>query len=462
VLSSGLTTLAALAASPAAHADTGSSLGGYTVNAQALGLQFALNVPNLLPLPDQNIIEADAPFARTNVSNGPVVDALGAPYYPGDVAANLGTLLATFSSQIPPTFAAMLNDSAEAHAQYPTTPGTPGDTAFGPTAQAGLPLQVGSAVSHADANGGTVTSTLTDLTMGPVDVGSIQASNAVALAGSSVKATATSVVRTVSIAGVLDVSQLVGTSSAGSDGTTGTPASTLQVGTVTVMGMPAYIDNTGVHVAGQTPPDPGLGLTPQSAQQTLNATFAQDGITVRLADPTTTTNGAEGRGDAGGLIVSISHDVSIPFVPIAQLPPSLTSQLPLGNVGIPAGTYTVVTSMTLGSAVTDTSATVIPAFPTDNGGGAGLGTSGLDTGLGSDQGLTSSSGGFGAVPTSPTGPGTGTVGAAPSPGLALFNARPFGLPAPVGWVVAAFALCLLVMYPMLLIARWQFLGSRRR
>jgi hypothetical protein len=35
------------------------------------------------------------------------------------------------------------------------------------------------------------------------------------------------------------------------------------------------------------------------------------------------------------------------------------------------------------------------------------------------------------------------------------------VPAPLGWTIAAFVACVLFAYPMLLLARWQFLAGRR-
>jgi hypothetical protein len=35
-----------------------------------------------------------------------------------------------------------------------------------------------------------------------------------------------------------------------------------------------------------------------------------------------------------------------------------------------------------------------------------------------------------------------------------------GVPAPLGWTVAALVACVLLAYPLLLLARWQFLGRR--
>jgi len=442
-----------------ATADTG-TVAGYTLQAQALGFQFAFNIPGLVPLPNQNLLEDDVPFARTSVSSGPVVDALGAPYYPGDIAANVGTLLQTFGVPLP-----VPNDTALAEAKYPTSPGHGADATFGSPPKAGSPVapNVFDATAHADTDGGTVTSSVSDVTFGlpalpVVKVGTIQATNAVTLGASSVAATATSVIDAVDIAGILDISQLTGQSSSTSDGTTGTPASTLHVGQVTVKGIPAYIDQSGVHVDTTAPP--ADGVTPQQAQDTLNQTLAQDGISVRLADPTTTTSGAEGKADAGGLVVAFTHQFAVPFIPNL---PSLPSVPYLGSVGLPAGVYTVTASVTLGSAVTDAAAAVLAPFADDGGGGLG----GLGGALGTsspDQGL-SSPGAFDSLETSPAlGPGAGGAPgtAAIGPARGLLSALPFGIPAPVGWVLGALALCVLVMYPMLLLARWQFLGTRRR
>ena len=91
-----------------------------------MGTQFAFNVPGVLPLPNQNLIEDDVPFARTTVGGGPVVDSLAAPYYPGDVAADLGSLLSTFGF---PGFP--LNDPLLAESKFPISPGYPAHKTFG-------------------------------------------------------------------------------------------------------------------------------------------------------------------------------------------------------------------------------------------------------------------------------------------------------------------------------------------
>src|ERR1700722_20311137 len=83
---------------PLAVAGADNSLTGYNASALAVGAQFTFNVPKVVPLPNENLIEEDIPFARTTVGSGPLVDALGTPYYPGDIAANIGSLLTEFGA----------------------------------------------------------------------------------------------------------------------------------------------------------------------------------------------------------------------------------------------------------------------------------------------------------------------------------------------------------------------------
>jgi hypothetical protein len=62
---------------------------------------------------------------------------------------------------------------------------------------------------------------------------------------------------------------------------------------------------------------------------------------------------------------------------------------------------------------------------------------------------------------STTGPGSANANRT-SPMATSATAFPIrGIPAPLGWAVAALLLCMLLAYPLLLLARWQFLAGRR-
>ncbi|HUC37603.1 MAG TPA: hypothetical protein VMR97_10830 [Acidimicrobiales bacterium] len=510
LLSTGATAAAAIAFAPAAHADDSSNatqISGYTATVQALGVQYAFDIPGMFPLPNQNLLEEDVPFARTLVQQGPVVNAIGTPYYPGDILGHFGSLLSEFApSQLTsaPTIGNLLltNDPLLAEAEYPAVPGHGQDASFGGTPPAGVPIapNVASGTAHADENGASVTATISDLQTSPpsstnsslahlgpaassngsllsdssgpmLDIGSIQSTNGVNIGQAQITGTATDVLKTIDVAGVLDISQITSSAGASSDGNTGSPTSSFHLAGVTVDSQPAYIDNQGVHVSGTS--TSSTGVTPQQAQNSLNATFAQDGISVRLLDPATNTNGAEGTSNAGGLVISFVHQFNVPYVqgeptvPVCvQVPPSPTCGSGkndyggLGNQALPAGTYTATTSITLGSATSDVQATQVPASSPSSalsslpGGDLQLGLSTLGSSFPAGSSTT-----FGA-------PGTnGSPGTATSPqslGARTSDRLPFGIPAPVGWLVVALVLCVITAYPMLLAARWQFLSGRGR
>lgn len=462
----------ALASTPTA------TLVGFNATTQAVGAQFAFNVPGVVPLPDQNLIEEDVPFSRVNVGGGPVVDSLSAPYYPGDIAANLGSLLSTFGHPGVP-----VNDPFLAEAKFPTSPGFPAASSFGGTPPAGSPLapSIFSAVSHAGTGGGDATATISDLALDslgsklPVpgvpsgassllDVANTSAANTVAVGSSSIQATSTSQVKAINIAGMVDVSGLTSTAACTSDGTTATPTATLHLGQVTVDGVKAFIDDTGVHIAATSTGT--LGVTPATLQKTLDATLAQDGISIRVLDPKLTNNGNEGTANAGGLSVALAHQFDVPFIPGEP-----TIPVPqLGNVGLPAGLYNMTTSITFGMAQVDVSATALGAAAgsgaagggsTDAGGVTPPDSSSFDSSSGT--GLTTFGGTSGAVENlSTTGPGSANANRTSSPATSATAFPIRGVPAPLGWAVTALALCMLLAYPLLLLARWQFLAGRRR
>ena len=485
VAATALTMAVAAGLAPAAHADSGpgssSSAGsgsevvGETVTAQAYPVQVGFDIPGLIPLPNENIIEADVPFSRTLVSSGPTVDSRAAPYYPGDILANLGGLESEFlPPQLPNTPWPFMAD-----AQYPTTAAAPGSSTFGPTPPPGLPVSpmALSGVAHASETGGDAAGTVTDLVFGPgmgsggapmLEVASEAANDTVTIGSATVQASAASVLKSIEIAGMVDISELTSNATSSSDGTTGTPTAAVHIGSVTVDGQQAYIDNQGVHVVGNGSPNSGIPTVAQ-LQSSLNQTLSQDGVSIRLVDPKQTANGAEGIADTGGLVVSISHNFSVPFVntgaltnnalqpciPTQDVTGPLGSQ-GLGNFCLPAGNYTAVTSITLGYANTDVNANVIQGLGglgTDLG---GLGGSTLAGGA-ADAGLASlSQGSLGSV----TGPGS--TGSSQSLGRRSALRFPIrGIPAPVGWVVVGALLCVLFAYPMMLAARWQFLVGRR-
>ena len=207
------------------------------------------------------------------------------------------------------------------------------------------------------------------------------------------------------IAGLVDISGLTSNANCTSDGTTATPTASLTLGQVTVEGAKAFIDNKGVHIVGLS--TGALGVTPATLQKSLDATLAADGISIRVLDPVLTTNGAAGTANAGGLVVSLAHQFDVPFIPGEP-----TIPVPeLGNVGLPAGLYTMTTSITFGMAQVDVSATGIPAATGTGSTGAVGPVGGLASAEPFDNGsgLTTFGGTPGTVESvATTGPGSAT------------------------------------------------------
>jgi hypothetical protein len=456
-----------------AGADT--SLVGYNGSALAVGTQFAFNVPGVVPLPNENLIEEDVPFARTSVGSGPVVDSLSAPYYPGDIAADLGSLLQTFGAPALP-----LNDQFLAESKYPTSPGYPAHAAFDQNGPPGSPTVFSSNADSSTA-GGDATGTVSDIALANlagaplpgipgtpgsslVDVGNISSTNKITLGATTLTSTATAQVNAIQIAGLVDIAGLTSTASAVSDGTTGTPTATLHLGAVTVDGQGAYIDGTGVHITSSAAPSLA-GITPAQLQQTVNSTLAQDGISIRTLDPKLTNTGASATADAGGLVIAISHQFDVPFIPGEP-----TIPIPmLGNVGLPAGVYTATTSITFGLAQAKATASgttsnsgVGPTAPATTGNSGTAAPSTLGN-VGNTGVATFGGGSFESL--APSGPGSTPAPAPPSPPPNFTAATSFpihGIPPPIGWTITFVLACLLAAYPLLLLAKWQFAPGRSR
>ena len=463
-----------LALGPLSGAGADTSLVGYNGTALAIGSQFAFNVPGVVPLPNQNLIEEDVPFARMSVASGPVVDSLAAPYYPGDIAADLGSLLQTFGAPALP-----LNDPLLAESKFPTSPGYPAHATFdqSPNAAPGTPT-VFSSTADSSSSGGDATGTVADIALANlahlpslpgipatagqslVDVGHISSTNKVTVGASSITSTATAQVDAIDVAGLVDIAGLTSTANATSDGTTGTPTASLHLGAVTVDGQSAYIDGSGVHIASSSAPT--AGVSPAQLQQTVNKTLGQDGISIRTLDPKLTTTGAMASADAGGLVISLTHQFDVPFIPGEP-----TIPLPeLGNVGLPAGVYTATTSISFGmaqagadaSGVTSNSGagpTTTPSSTTTSPAPSTLGATGTTGTTGNTGAGFSSVQSLGATSAPPAAPPPASPSTATS-----FPIQ--GIPPPIGWTITALLACILLAYPLLLLARWQFAPGRSR
>jgi hypothetical protein len=175
--------------------------------------------------------------------------------------------------------------------------------------------------------------------------------------------------------------------------------------------------------------------------------------------------------DAGGLVIAISHQFDVPFIPGEP-----TIPIPeLGNVGLPAGVYTATTSITFGLAQASATASGVTA---NSGGGPSSvatttppstapapGTAASTFPTAGNTGTLTYTGGS-VQSLGATGPGSSAAASVPpAPSLSTSTATSFpirGIPPPIGWTVTSLLACILLAYPLLLLARWQFLPGRSR
>jgi hypothetical protein len=417
----------------------GTALAGSTASAEAVGAQVAFNiVPGPLPL-SGNLVEDDVSFARTVVSSGPQASVQAAPFYPGDTAANLSSLLSSDGIPLP-----IPNYPLQAFASYPASPKEPADSSF--PAKEPSTASVASASAHASATDATAVATIAQLGAGPVSVAKIQSTNAVTPATSCMTAQASTVVQGIDLAGLVHISSLDSNATARTDGTKAVPVAAVHVGQVTVAGLSASIDAQGIHIANQVPTV--LGLTPKLVQSTLDQTFKADGLTVRLLEPTKSSQGGTAAADSGALVITVSHAIDIPY-----LPGEPTVPVPgLGNVPLPSGLYKATVTVTLGANTVQAIATVPPGATAVSSPGGAPSPGGSSTGTGPAIGSPLPPGGTTTEPVQPP-----VVAAPAGSGLSAFV---HGASAPVGWVLVGILLCLLFGYPMLYGAWAQLLKGR--
>jgi len=444
---------------PAAPASAqGPGLAGYSADSLAAATHIELDSPGLFPVGDPRvgeIFELDLPFSRVTVSSGPVVDALATPFYPGDTAAHLGSAVAEFGGPDLP------NDPAVAEAQYPPAPGhgTSASLQGSPPPAGVFTVTGGDGESTAGPSAATATSEVGGFSIaapaGPplLSVGSSSTTERSGY-GDLATSTAATTVNSIEIAGLVHIGGIAGQAAASSDGTRGSPRASLRIGSVTVGGQSAWIDQDGVHVAGRGAGSGAVG----SATSALNRALAADGITVTAVAPRLWSGGGAASASAGGVLITITRTVpatGVPGVPALELPGA--PPIPLGTPPVPARI-----TVALGDASAAVDATTVALVPT----GASL----------ADQGPSAVGGfvlagaaqragaGAGASPGSVVGAitGPGTEAAAGDAPAAARAGLPGSRPVPVGLIALAVLAALVLAAPLLGYARWQLLGGRRR
>ena len=452
---------AAGAAAPAAQCSTkqlaaptnaaGNTIAGFTVGGSAAAYRYEIDSPGTLPVGDAekgNITELDVPYARENVSSGPLVASLGSAAYPGDTAAGIGSALAEFGASGFP------NDPVLASAAYPPSPNSPATSSYPPGGESSA-ANAGAAAASADQNGGTSSSSVSSYQVGSgsssaANGGPASAQSKVRLGAGCLDASSQSATGGVTLAGIIHIADVSGMAEAMSDGTRSVPAASLQVGQVTVAGLAAYIDHDGVHLAGQQPV--GYGVIGQ-VQAALNAALKGAGMTVKLIDPATSVQNGQAVASSGGVDVVIQQTtpaVGVPGVPAITVPGQ--PPIPLGTPGTP-----IRYEVTLGEAQAAADATAAPGSSLAP---AGPGVSASSSSGGSITPSAASGPSGSALATTPLGGGTGG-GPVTSPAYRpTTSGRPNSSPVPLGWVIIGVLVSFVAAGPLLGYARWQLLEGR--
>lgn len=453
------TAIVAFVAAPGARADTGGTpaqnLAGFTADSSATALQFIPLVRGLVPagnLSTGEFFQASIPYSSAASQTGPSSQGIATPVYPGPVAAALPGALQTEGA--PAAFAALFADPVLAESSYPAYQGQAATGSYSPPA--GSATGVGNA-STSSSIGGSVSDAATSsipIAGNEVVVASSTTHAATVVGASSVSSEARTSISHVSILGLVDIASINSQVSTTSDGTTGTEKSSLQVGSVTVAGQPAYIDPSGLHLA-HTSNSLGGGI---AAFNSVLTALAQAGISITTVAPTSSVNGAAATVQSGAVQIKFS-DTNIPN-PQGEVPVTLIGyEIDLGQTtaGAQATLLPALGALPVTPAVPGAGSTA-PALSTSSPSSPAPVTTQTSSG-GGGVGTTTSTNSS-SVASSParnaSGSGTGGGGAL-QPQPAGF----IGMPTRLAWVVISVLLSIVACGPLMGYANWQLLRGRK-
>jgi hypothetical protein len=446
----------ALAAAPS---QPESGLAGFNTTATAIPIAVQPLTPGIAGagnLTLGNLVEVAIPYATTSTSGGPQTSSLAAPIYPGDTAADLGGALSTLSSQIPSSLANALNDHVLASSSYPPDPvnGIGTSSTYAPPGVGSL--GVGTASARSSAGSSSATGTLSDTSLGAlIEIASAKATTTATVATSSVSTESQATIGGISLLGGLVKIQSIFSDAVASSNGTGSQSSKLEVGGVTVAGLPAYIGPDGIQLAKTT----GLlGGVVSAANQALSA-LRQVGLQLSTLAPSVSVQGGQATVTAGALQIDfLDTNIPNPNGQLPLLPRSVGLDIDLGlsqasAAGSRFPSLSLPTTPVPTSPSTPTSPSVTPVSTTSTyTGGKTVTVTITNSSASSGQGSTANGGAT---------IGGGSAGSAPPSSLSATPASFMGLPVRVAWTVLGFVLAVIASGPLLAYANWQLLRGRR-
>ena len=352
----GVAVLAGIGANATAQTSSGAgspSYSGFKLQSSAEGMTITYNSPGLIPGTPSPLIAGSLPESLTNMDSGPSGYALASLVYPGPLLADLPTVLALGgfpnANQVP---------------AYPVR-----SQAFYPAGPTDASQDVGSGRETVSANESTAhAQTIYGaaqlqpvLTAGSI----VSTSDSQAEADQVVTRTRVELSNVDIALGVLHMDSIVTDLVATSNGQDAATDGTTTVSGMQVLGHPATIDATGVHlepevlrsspssssstdplqpVTGAVQPavDPLNKLltdTLGSANEDINKLLAQGGISVQLIQPTEVKKGGDASRLASGLLITITYNGStepvlskvLGLIPVESLPSQGVGPIPFSS-----------------------------------------------------------------------------------------------------------------------------------
>jgi hypothetical protein len=411
---------AANAQSTATSDGGGGGFGGFKLESAGEGMTFTYNSPGLIPGTPSPLFAASLPESMTNMDSGPSGYALSSLVYPGPLVADLPSVLALGgvpnANQIP---------------AYPVR-----SQAFYPSGPTSASQDLGTGRESAATN---ETSAQAQTVYGAAQLPPVFSAGAITSTSQSTLESDQIVTRTRVeltdvdlVLGLVHMDSIVTDLVATSNGQDAATDGTTTVQGLTVLGQPATIDATGVHLApapgttttSTSPLDPLTGAlgpaldplnallvqTVGSANADVNQLLAQGGITVQLLEPNEVKNGAEASRLASGVLVTITYNGStepvlsdiLNLIPVESLPSQGVGPIPftspqsivlamkathIESIGLAAGNvraaaspqFSFPSTASLGTSTTPIASsggsfnTPTPALGSNGGGGGGNG-----------------------------------------------------------------------------------------
>ena len=340
---------------PAAPALAADSLGAFSLAANAPAVQVRVAEPSLCfsTAAANNGCQGVIPEAVSTLRSGPLGHSLAAVAWPGDIAANAGSLiLVAGGSNVPPQVTAA-NDPVKAEAYNNTGAHTVSDDQ--------VPGSTMCATAYDDRTSAT---------------GSVQQSQVLPI-GSFGKTTGTSEVhldgpgngvasshsevQDVSLAGVVTIGAVSSDATASTDGKAATAKGSTRVSDMAVAGIPVTVDEQGVHVS-------SAGVPTKGAQDSVNAALKAAGITIAMSPAQGKPQGAAVSYSASSLVIVWNSPGAVESVVLGGANVSVAAGTALVfPIGGPPTPLPVVTGPVPHSGTGAPGSTVIPGTPGDPG-----------------------------------------------------------------------------------------------